>query len=100
MTAIEARHAEVLPTNPETTFQNAGKPGINRLALIDNWLLINNIGRNHELWQMQPPSHRLMLRGTTIFPGQDIPSQLDIDLHAAFSTKDRRFLLATDHYGL
>lgn len=95
----------VLPTNPASTFTNAGAQGISRLVMVGKRLFVNNIARNYEL--VTPVAgaqggislQRDAYHDVTSFPGQDIPSQLDLDAHGVFLRPDRGALLLHDHHG-
>lgn len=94
-----------LSTNPASTFTNAGAQGISRLVAVGERLFINNIARNYELvtpvadagggLALQRDAHH----DVTSFPGEDIPSQLDLDAHGVFLRPDRGALLVHDHHG-
>jgi len=95
----------VLTTNPASTFSNAGADGISRLVTVGDRLFVNNIARNYELvTPVAGADGRLMLRrdayhDVTSFPGEDIPSQLDLDAHGVFLRPDGGALLIHDHHG-
>ncbi|MSQ09867.1 MAG: hypothetical protein EXR52_02515 [Dehalococcoidia bacterium] len=95
----------ILATNPASTFANSGAEGISRLVAVGEHLFINNIARNYELvTPVVGPDGGLTLRrdayhDVTSFPGQDIPSQLDLDAHGVFLRPDLGTLLVHDHHG-
>ena len=94
---------EVLDSDATSSFSNTGAAGINRLVVLDDLLLVDNIGRNFELRQVSdaagPSWIQRALYDVTIFPGEDNPSILDSDVHGAFLTSDRRWLLVGNHFG-
>ena len=94
---------EVLDSDATSSFSNTGAAGINRLVPLDGLLLVDNIGRNFELRQVSdaagPAWVQRALYDVTIFPGEDNPSILDSDVHGAFLTSDRRWLLVGNHFG-
>jgi hypothetical protein len=93
----------VLPSDDSSTFTNTGAEGINRLVAFDDLLLVDNIGRNFEIRETggspAPTWIQRALYDVTIFPGEDNPSILDSDVHGAFLTSDRRWLLVVNHFG-
>lgn len=95
----------ILSTNPASTFTNAGADGISRLVAVGERLFVNNIARNYELvTPVAGPDGGLTLRrdayhDVTSFPGEDIPSQLDLDAHGVFERPDLGALLVYDHHG-
>jgi hypothetical protein len=94
---------EILDSDRTSTFSNTGASGINRLVPLDGLLLVDNIGRNFEIRQLGdaagPAWIQRALYDLTIFPGEDNPSILDSDVHGAFLTPDRRWLLVGNHFG-
>ena len=97
---------EVIATDPRSSFSNSTKYGVNRIVALGDYLLVNNIGANCEVWQFAPGHsghesevrHRALFN-TTIFPGQDLPSIFDVDAHAAFLLNGGKNLLLSNHYG-
>lgn len=99
--------AAVVATDPSTTFSNSTKYGVNRIVARGDYLLVNNIGANCEVWQFasdgrghESEVQQRALFNTTIFPGQDLPSIFDVDAHAAFLVDGGKSLLLSNHYGL
>ena len=94
---------EILDSDRTSSFSNTGAAGINRLVPLDDLLLVDNIGRNFELRQVSdaagPAWIQRALYDVTLFPGEDNPSILDSDVHGAFLTADRRWLLVGNHFG-
>ena len=97
----------VVATDPATTFSNSTKYGVNRIVALGDYLLVNNIGANCELWRFgaggtgsESGVQQRALFNTPIFPGQDRPSIFDVDAHAAFLVDSSRSLLLSNHYGL
>ncbi|MPZ48070.1 MAG: hypothetical protein GEU75_01950 [Dehalococcoidia bacterium] len=93
----------IVPTDPASTFTNSTAAGINRVvALSPDLLLVNNIGRNCELWHFDSAGgfRQQAVFNTTIFPGEDFPSIFDLDAHAAFLADGGATLLLCNHYGL
>jgi sugar lactone lactonase YvrE len=88
---------EIVDSDATSSFSNTGAAGINRLVPLDGLLLVDNIGRNFEL--RDPAWIQRALYDVTIFPGEDNPSILDSDVHGAFLTSDRQWLLVGNHFG-
>ncbi|MPZ16541.1 MAG: hypothetical protein GEV06_01305 [Luteitalea sp.] len=93
-----------MPTDDASTFTNTGGAGINRLVALDDLLLIDNIGRNFEIRRLTGEGHepaftQIARYDVTIFPGEDIPSILDLDVHGASLSADGSLLLVCNHYG-
>ena len=88
----------ILDTDPSSTFTNEGADGISRLVAVGERLFVNNIARNYELVTPVANAGRSALRrdayhDVTSFPGEDIPSQLDLDAHGVFERLDLGALL-------
>ena len=90
----------VMDTNPSSPVMDSGWPGIGRVLAIENYLLVNNLYRNFEIWQFSRPGRsgregeveRVGCYNDTAFPGED-------DVHAAFLHSGGRLLLVINHYG-
>jgi hypothetical protein len=99
---VTLRQPAVVATDPSSSFVCDYPAGVNRVLSLPPYLLIDNIGRNVELWHFQPgdlePSARALF-DLTSYPGDPIASLLDVDLHAAFVRGDGRELLTVNHYG-
>jgi hypothetical protein len=94
----------VMPTDDSSTFTNTGAAGINRLVGLGDLLLIDNIGRNFEIRRLtdegnEPSFTQIARYDVTIFPGEDNPSILDLDVHGASLNGDGSLLLICNHYG-
>ncbi|HEY9714109.1 MAG TPA: hypothetical protein V6C72_11600, partial [Chroococcales cyanobacterium] len=88
-----------LETNPESALKNSQTPGIGRLAAIENYLLINNLGKNLESAMVADGHLQQVARfEQTLYPNQDDEQQFDIDMHSLL--RWRQWLLAINHYGL
>jgi hypothetical protein len=76
--------------------------GINRVLSLPPYLLVDNIGRNFEVWRFESGGREPVGQtryDLTSHPGDPIASLLDVDIHAAFLRGDGRELLAVNHYG-
>ena len=92
----------VIRTDARSSFVCDYVAGINRVLSLPPYLLVDNIGRNFEMWQFQTGAHEPSARARydlTSFPGAPIASLLDVDIHAAFVRNDGRELLAVNHFG-
>ena len=92
----------VITTDASSSFACDYPAGINRVLSLPPYLVVDNIGRNFEVWRFPPgalePSAR-SLYALTSYPDDPIASLLDVDVHAAFLRRDGRELLAVNHYG-
>ena len=97
-----ARRPLVIETDPSSSFVCDYVAGVNRVLSLPPYLLVDNIGRNFEVWRFRSdedePAAR-MLYDLTSYPDDPMASLLDVDLHAAFVRGDRGELLAVNHYG-
>jgi hypothetical protein len=92
----------VIQTDPASSFTCDYVAGINRVLSLPPYLLVDNIGRNFEMWQFRPAEREPLARARynlTSFPGNPIASLLDVDIHAAFVRNEGRELLAVNHFG-
>lgn len=100
--SLAFRQPAVIETDPSSGFACDYVAGVNRVLSLPPYLLVDNIGRNFEVWRFPPgelePSARA-LYDLTSYPDDPIASLLDVDLHAAFLWRDGRELLAVNHYG-
>jgi hypothetical protein len=93
---------EVLETDASSSFVCDYVAGVNRVLSLPPYLLVDNIGRNFELWRFAPGGREPAGRARydqTAYPGDQIASLLDVDIHAAFVRREGRELLAVNHYG-
>jgi hypothetical protein len=102
MADAPARRPDVVDTDASSSFVCDYVAGVNRVLSLPPYLLVDNIGRNFELWRFRPnevePAART-LYDLTSYPGDPMASLLDVDLHAAFLRGECRELLAVNHYG-
>ncbi|MGH9162164.1 MAG: hypothetical protein ACRD2X_19535 [Vicinamibacteraceae bacterium] len=94
----------VISTDDTSTFTNTGAAGINNLVALGDLLLIDNVGRNFEIRRLtthanEPVFAQICRYDVTIFPGEDVPSTLDLDVHGAALSGDGSWLLVENHYG-
>ena len=96
------RQPAVIETDASSSFACDYVAGINRVLSLPPYLLVDNIGRNFEVWRFPPGDLEPAARARydlTSYPDDPIASLLDVDLHAAFLCRDGRELLAVNHYG-
>src|SRR5688572_3222776 len=102
MADAAARRPHVIETDASSSFVCDYVAGVNRVLSLPPFLLVDNIGRNFEVWRFQSdevePAART-LYDLTSYPDDPMASLLDVDLHAAFLRRDHRQLLAVNHYG-
>lgn len=102
MDAAGLHQPAVIETGRSSSFVCDYVAGINRVLSLPPYLLVDNIGRNFEVWRLQggdlQPSARARYDLTT-YPDDPIASLLDVDLHAAFLRRGGHELLTVNHYG-
>jgi hypothetical protein len=82
---------------PDLGVRNSQPEGIGRVVAIDDLVCWNNLGRNVVFAdsQLRP----MAVFGTTLYPGQDEPSQFDLDVHAILDVPELRSLVVLNHFG-
>ena len=103
MSDAAARHRPaVIETDGSSSFVCDYVAGVNRVLSVPPYLLVDNIGRNIEVWRFQPGDRDPVARtlyDLTSYPDDPIASLLDVDLHAAFLRREGHELLTVNHYG-
>src|SRR5688500_19109190 len=97
-----ARRPHVIETDASSSFICDYVAGVNRVLSLPPYLLIDNIGRNVEVWRFQSDVREPVARAVyhdTSYPDDPIASLLDVDLHAAFLRHEGRELLTVNHCG-
>ena len=92
----------VIETDTTSSFVCDYVAGVNRVLSLAPYLLVDNIGRNIEVWRFRKNGLEPIERARydrTSHPGDPIASLLDVDLHAAFVRGGGRELLTVNHYG-
>jgi hypothetical protein len=92
----------VIETDTASSFVCDYVAGVNRVLSLAPYLLVDNIGRNIEVWRFQKNGLEPIERARydrTSHPGDPIASLLDVDLHAAFVRGAGHELLTINHYG-
>src|SRR5687767_4395782 len=102
MADAAGRRPHLIETDASSTFVCDYVTGVNRVLSLPPYLLVDNIGRNFEVWRFQSDEVEPAARtryDLTSYPDDPMASLLDVDLHAAFLRRDNRELVAVNHYG-
>lgn len=102
MDAAGLHRPVVIETDSSSSFVCDYVAGVNRVLSLPPYLLVDNIGRNFEVWHLLSGDLQPAWRArydVTSYPDDPIASLLDVDLHAAFLRRDGRELLTVNHYG-
>jgi hypothetical protein len=86
-----------LDSAAEVGVRNSQPEGIGRVAVLADLVCWNNLGRNVVF-----ADHSLRpcaVFGSTLFPGEDEPSQYDLDVHAILDLPEMRMILVLNHFG-
>ena len=100
--AAALRRPAFIETDASSSFVCDYVAGVNRVLSLPPYLLVDNIGRNFEVWQFRPGDVEPAARARydfTSYPDDPMASLLDVDLHAAFLRHDGGELLTVNHYG-
>jgi hypothetical protein len=81
-----------------TGVRNSQPEGIGRVVALDGLLCWNNLGRNVVFSDLEARPYAVF--GATLFPGQDEPSQYDLDVHAILDLPDLGLVGVLNHIGL
>jgi len=81
-----------------TGVRNSQPEGIGRVAVVGDLLCWNNLGRNVVFADLEGLPRAVF--GTTSFPGQDEPSQYDLDVHAIVDLPELGLVGVLNHFGL
>ncbi len=99
--AVSEIQVSKLATYATSPISNSQPAGIGRLVAIDGALIVNNLGRNIEISTPHEGAlEPLHVFQETAFPGEDEPSQFDLDYHGFLALQDRRQLIAINHHGI
>jgi hypothetical protein len=82
---------------PEVGVRNSQPEGIGRLVALDGLVCWNNLGRNVVF--ADPALRPNAVFGTTLFPGEDEPSQYDLDVHAVLELPELGLVAVLNHFG-
>jgi hypothetical protein len=78
--------------------RNSQPEGIGRIVTLGDLVCWNNLGRNVVFADagLRP----LAVFGTTLFPGQDEPSQYDLDVHSILDLPECGLVVVLNHFGV
>jgi hypothetical protein len=82
---------------PDDGVRNSQPEGIGRVAALGDMVCWNNLGRNVVFADRQFRPHAVF--GTTLFAGEDEPSQYDLDIHAVLDLPGLRLVAVLNHLG-
>jgi hypothetical protein len=82
----------------EIGVRNSQPEGIGRVAVVGNLICWNNLGRNLVFADRSFRPRSVL--GTTLFPGEDEPSQYDLDIHAVLDVHGLDVVLVLNHLGV
>jgi hypothetical protein len=78
--------------------RNSQPEGIGRVVALDGLVGWNNLGRNVVFAGHGRGSSAVF--GSTLFPGEDEPSQYDLDVHAILEVPEHGAIAVLNHYGV
>jgi hypothetical protein len=81
----------------EVGVRNSQPEGIGRVASVGDLMCWNNLGRNVVFADRHLRPHAVF--GTTLFPGEDEPSQYDLDVHAILDLPGLQSVAVLNHFG-
>ena len=82
---------------PGIGVRNSQPEGIGRVVALEGAVCWNNLGRNVVF--ADASLHPIAVWGTTLYPGEDEPSQYDLDVHAVLDATDLGLVLVLNHFG-
>jgi hypothetical protein len=82
----------------EAGVRNSQPEGIGRVVTLGDLVCWNNLGRNVVFADagLRP----LAVFGTTLFPGEDEPSQYDLDVHSILDMPEYGLVVVLNHFGV
>jgi hypothetical protein len=81
----------------DTGVRNSQPEGIGRVVALGDLVCWNNLGRNVVFADTRLRPRAVF--GTTLFPGEDEPSQYDLDVHAILDLPDFGLVVVLNHFG-
>ena len=78
--------------------RNSQPEGIGRMVALDGLVCWNNLGRNVVFADRRRQTGAVF--GSTLFPGEDDPSQYDLDVHAILELPEQGQIIVLNHYGV
>jgi hypothetical protein len=100
--ALGIRQPDILDTDASSSVVCHYVAGVNRVLSLPPYLLVDNIGRNFEVWRFESDNPEPAARAFcdfTSYPDDPMAALLDLDIHAAFLRREGRELVAVNHYG-
>ena len=86
-----------LDTAAELGVRNSQPEGIGRVVALEGGACWNNLGRNVVFADRTLRPRAACV--TTLHPGEDEPSQYDLDVHAVLEAPDRGLVMVLNHFG-
>jgi hypothetical protein len=83
---------------PDGGVRNSQPEGIGRVVALHELVCWNNLGRNVVFADRNYRPRAVF--GTTLFPGQDEPSQYDLDIHAVLDVAPLGLVVVLNHLGV
>jgi hypothetical protein len=77
--------------------RNSQPEGIGRVVVLGELACWNNLGRNVVFADRRLRPHAVF--GATLFPGEDEPSQFDLDVHSILDMPELGLILVLNHFG-
>jgi hypothetical protein len=77
--------------------RNSQPEGLGRVVALNDLVCWNNLGRNVVFADRQLRPRAVF--GTTLFPGDDEPSQYDLDVHAILEVPEFGLVVVLNHFG-
>lgn len=85
----------------DTGVRNSQPEGIGRVVTLGDLVCWNNLGRNVVFAAAADDGLRpLAIFGTTLFPGEDEPSQYDLDVHSILDLPECGLVVVLNHFGV
>jgi hypothetical protein len=85
----------------ETGVRNSQPEGIGRVVTLGDLVCWNNLGRNVVFAAAADAGlHPRAIFGTTLFPGEDEPSQYDLDVHSILNLPECGLVVVLNHFGV
>jgi hypothetical protein len=88
----------VVDSAAEVGVRNSQPEGIGRVVVLGDLVCWNNLGRNVVFADRRLNPRAVF--GTTVFPGEDEPSQYDLDVHAILEMPEMGVVLVLNHLGI
>jgi hypothetical protein len=93
----ELVHSEV-DAAADSGVRNSQPEGIGRVAIFDDLVCWNNLGRNVVFADTKLRSRAVF--GSTLYPHDDEPSQYDLDVHSILDVREFGVVVVLNHFGI